>query len=544
MIKENLNHIQRINSLKLKLNQIKNQDFQRVRKKILIQKFQSHTPINTTNFIIAPKRINNNNYYYNQENNKGFSNLYTHYDNKRLDFTQNINNIQKNKIQRNKMTHTPILIRKNKTLNDLDLNGINNKSNIITKNNKYKINNINKIKTINIINKTNDDDYIKENSTKYTTTSGGSIVSIHNNKIHGLPILQGVCPRCINSELVILKELNKKINKYTQIINKNYDMFENEKQRDKELKDRILLKVKYNKNRLFPETQNYEKNKLIERNSKAECKLFKPSGDPIKEKVMEKFFQKEQYFRNKKLIPYNVNIDADKYLKNNNNITKFSVPSIGLEKYKNKYLPTMEQYIKGLSNQIINKKNEEEKEKQKEKEEFKSFFKNDMIKAKNDIESKYLIEQQKKKEFLDENLKLIEMKKNKKILDKSTDIALEQKRLKFVEEKEKKELENQRNKKYRIKKELMEKLNEQIQLKRNKSFDKGYLNNENINDCNVFRENKNNEQFGRCLKCFKLLRKNQICPKEEYEKIKTTEIQNRETLNKILNKNQSCIKIL
>ena len=251
---------------------------------------------------------------------------------------------------------------------------------------------------------------------------------------------------------------------------------------------------------------------------------------------MEKFFQKEQYFRNKKLIPYNINLDADKYLKNNNNVTKYSIPSIGLEKYKNKYIPTIEQYAKILSNQIINKKNEEEKEKKKEKEEFNSFFRTDMIKAKNDYESKHLIEQQKKKEFLDANLKLIELKKNKKILDKSSDIASEQKRLKIIEIQEKNESENQRNKKYKIKKELMEKLDEQIKLKRNKSFDMRFLNNDNISEKNIFRENKNSEQFGRCLKCFRLIRKNQICPKEEYEKIKNSEIQKRETFNNILNK--------
>ena len=65
-----------------------------------------------------------------------------------------------------------------------------------TDNNK-KINNINKTNTINIINKyntnyNNRDNLSSSSSVKYTTTSGGSIVSIHHNKIHGLPILQGV----------------------------------------------------------------------------------------------------------------------------------------------------------------------------------------------------------------------------------------------------------------------------------------------------------------------------------------------------------------
>ncbi len=291
----------------------------------------------------------------------------------------NLDIYKRNRIVRNKTTHTPILLRRNKTLDKLNLEeiGSNNNSRLITNyntnninTNKYNIKNINRINSINIINKINNNinnDNIGSNSVKYSTTSGGSIVSIHNNKIHGLPILQGVCPRCINSELIILKELNKKINKFSSIY-ENYDMLENEKQRDKELKDRILLKVKYNKNRLYTENINNEKNKLIEKNSNAECKLFKPVGDPIKDRVMDKYLKKEEYFKNKKLIPYNINLDADKYLKNNNYITKFSVPSIGMQQYKNKYLPTMEQYIKSLSNQINDKKIEEEKEKQKEKE--------------------------------------------------------------------------------------------------------------------------------------------------------------------------------
>ena len=101
---------------------------------------------------------------------------------------------------------------------------------------------------------------------------------------------------------------------------------------------------------------------------------------------MEKFLKKEKYFSNKKLIPYNINLDTDKYLKNNDYITKFSVPSIGLEKYKNKYLPSIEQYLKGLSNQIISKKKEVEEGKQKEKDEYNYFLRKNMIKANNDYE--------------------------------------------------------------------------------------------------------------------------------------------------------------
>ena len=480
------------------------------------------------------------------------SNLFTQY-NKRVNFN-NDNNIsfnKKSRILRNKNTRTPILLRRNKTFNDINLNeiGINDNTNKIYNNNynsnndnlyKYKINDI---KKININNRNINNNREETNSVKYTTTSGGSIVSIHNNKIHGLPILQGVCPKCINSELIILKELNKKIKKFSPIQDyNNYDMLENEKQRNNELKERILLKVKYNKNRLLPETQNYEKNKLIENNSKAECKLFKPAGDPIKDRVLDNFFKKEKYLRNKKMIPYNINLDVDKYLKNNNNnVTKFSVPSIGLEQHKNKYLPTIEQYLSELSKQVINKKNLEEIEKKKEKDEFNNNFKQIMIKANNDYESQYLIERQKKQDYLFANKRLMEMKQNQKLMDKSMDIITEQKRLKIIAEQEKNELEKQKTKKYKIKKELMEKLGEQIKLKRYKSFDSRHSNNNgNINDNNnsfiIYGENKKNEQFGRCLKCLKLLRKNQICPKEEYDLIKNIEIDNQQILNKMINK--------
>ena len=217
------------------------------------------------------------------------------------------------------------------------------------------------------------------------------------------------------------------------------------------------------------------------------------------------------------------------------------MPSIGLEQHKNKYLPTIEQYLSELSKQVINKKNLEEIEKKKEKDEFNNNFKQIMIKANNDYESQYLIERQKKQDYLFANKRLMEMKQNQKLMDKSMDIITEQKRLKIIAEQEKNELEKQKTKKYKIKKELMEKLGEQIKLKRYKSFDSRHSNNNgNINDNNnsfiIYGENKKNEQFGRCLKCLKLLRKNQICPKEEYDLIKNIEIDNQQILNKMINK--------
>ena len=517
---------------------------------------QSYTPLNIINFENGkPKKLFTNYNYNNKNNNiRNYQNqsLFTQYNRNKKINNNNFNNfnnsdIKLDKILPNRMGITPLEIRRNKTLNNLDLNEIgvytNNYNDTINNNylrnnnNKYKIKKITKINKINLNKQFNYNNETSSNSVKYTATSGGSIVSIHNNKIHGLPILQGVCSRCINSELIQLRDINKELDKYSNKKYNNYDFLQIEQQRNQELKNRILLKVNKDKSKLLQGPIYNEKNKLIEKNSNAKCKLFVPQEDPIKDKVLENFFKKEEYLRNKKLIPYDINLDVDKYLKNNKNaITKFSVPSIGLEQYKNKYLPTMEQYRNGLYDQILYKEQKEEIEKKREKDEFNDNFRQNMIKANNEFIAKNLMEQEKNKEFLRENQKLIELRRNQQLLDKSNDIALERKRLKFIEEQEKNELENRKNKKFRIKKELIEKLDEQVRLKRTKSMDVYKLgdNNNNISYNNVYSETKSNEQFGRCLKCNKLLRKNQICPKEEYEQIKETKMKNEEALNKIV----------
>ena len=141
-----------------------------------------------------------------------------------------------------------------------------------------------------------------------------------------------------------------------------------------------------------------------------------------------------------------------------------------------------------------------------------------------------------RKDFLMENKKLMEEKEKQKKLDKSRDIALEQQRLKNVEEEEKNELLRSRNKKYRVRKELLSQLDQQVKLKRNMSATSLNKNNNlnlNINDGNIYREKKNNEQFGRCVKCLRILRKNHLNPTEEYEMVRETKIENEAELKKL-----------
>lgn len=436
------------------------------------------------------------------------------------------------------MTRSPI-IRRCKTANNYELNKIiNNINNDSLKNdNKYNINySINNKYTpekLNIIhqkndltlkhcntinnNKNNTSLNRPSNSVIYSVTNDGSTVSIYGNKIHGLPIIQGVCSKCINNELIKLKNINKKI--YNQ--RNGY----------------------YNYNRMY----FTEKDKLIEENSRAEFNLNKPVKERIKQKVINDFLKKEQYLKNKnkkQINQYNMKLQVDKYLLNNNKISKFSIPCIGLEKFRNKYLPTKEEYINDLNEQINEKKKSKEKEIKKIKDEFNFYTNKNMEIAEKEEKSRINIEKEKMKNILKENIKLAEMKRNQELLDKSCDIALGGKNFEITDKKNKDNIQQQNNIKLKIKRDLKEKLDEQIkmQLKRNNSFDFRTrikrINTRNIPDIcdkNIYTENKIN-QYGRCLHCKKLFKKHLICPKGEYDNIKKAEIINEQEINKIIKK--------
>ena len=367
-------------------------------------------------------------------------------------------------------------------------------------------------------------------------TSNGSFVSVHSNKINGLPILKGVCAKCINNELIKLKEVNTKINKI-KTINK-LNLMEIQEQRSNELKNKINSRIEQ-KNKLaelawqkmFPNT---EKNKLIENIQKEECKIYLPSNNPIRDKVMERFNQKEKRILNLKPIPYNV--DVENYLLKNNPPNKLSIPNIGLNNY-NKYLLTVEQYKNWLDNQILDKEKIAQNEKLKEQKIDKDCFNKNLIDNQNFYKEKKNYMMKLKKDFLTENKKLMEEKEKQKKLDKSRDMALEQEILKNVAEEHKNELLRNRNKKFRTKNELVLQYDQQINLKRNKSIS-SINNNLNINDDNIYREKKSNEQFGRCVKCLKILRKNHLNPTEEYEMVRETKIENEAELNKLLCENK------
>ena len=384
-------------------------------------------------------------------------------------------------------------------LNDLSMN--NNYKNIYSTNNKYIHN---KSNIINI------DKREHKDSVKYSITNDGSTVSIHGNTINGLPIIKGVCSKCINNELIKLKDINKKLYTYHNIKNSK-------------INDLI-------------------KDELIEEYSNKENNSKKPIKERIKEKVIINYLKKEQYLKNKNYHQLNKNNKIENYLSNFNKITKFSVPSIGLEKFKNKYLPTKEQYIDSLNEQILQKKKSEEKIRKKEKDDFNYYTNKDIVKAELEEESRIKTEKQKMKELLKDNMKLAQLRKDKELLDKSADIAIERKYNQITEKKDLENKEKTKTIKLRIKRNLKEKLDEQIQtkLKRNNSFGfrKRIIRNHSrtipdIRDINIYTENKIN-QYGRCFNCQKLFKKNLICDKSEYENIKKVETTKEKELNRIL----------
>ena len=538
--REKNNQMERIRALKLNLNPGTNKDNKKVRKKfnISFEKKQNITSLNIVNIGNGiPKKIitnynnfENNNYHYNNTSNI----LFTNYTYKRLNlgnyYSYKKNNNESGLYQRKNMTKTPI-IRRCKTSNNMDFNKIINNyplkkdykkkfslqdKIILNRANLFNLRKDLTIKPVNIINNTNIPRK-DSNSVKFSVTNDGSTVSIHGNTIHGLPIIQGVCSKCINNELIKLKKINNKIYKTRNIYND-----------------------------IFPKMYYTEKDRLIEQNSSAEFNLNKPVNERIKQRVITNYLKKEEYFKNKNPISqYNMKLEADNYILNNNSkISKFSIPSIGLEKFRNKYLPSKEQYINNLNEQIIEKKRTYEKERKKEKDLFNYYTNKNITRGNLEEENKIMNEKIKQKELLNENIKLAQMKKNKELMEKSNDIELEKKYIQIIENKDKENNTIQNNIKLRIRRDLKEKLDEQIntKIKRNNSFDFKCrikrINSRNIpdiSDNNIFTENKIN-QYGRCLHCRKLFKKNQICPKGEYENIKKAEIVNENELNKIINK--------
>ena len=403
----------------------------------------------------------------------------------------------------------------NNNLNNYNPNNNENDNNIITKKTVLKqidLNNERLSKTPNRILQIN-----SRNSNLNSNHTHNSNKIIQNRLINGKIVIEGVCSNCINLELMKLHNLGIRDN------TSGDDPFTIQARRKNELQQRIQFKVDRNFNLSQKAAENTvkmdEKTKLINENQKADFPLFKSSNDPLKQRTLERYKKNEECLLKRRFNGYNKNVE-DFYNKPNP-ITNGSVDAIGRNKLRNKYLPTISQYKKFLDQQILNRENRKKMEKDKDKENEAYIFQKNLKEAEieNNARNNYL--KGLKRDFINQNKKLIEDKDNEKKRNKSFDIATEQQALQKIKDEDNQINKEKLKKKFRVRKELISELSNQIKLKNQKPMDYEPLG--KANNFNICCEPENIDEFGRCIKCLRIMKKNQIHPKMEYERIKDEE---------------------
>ena len=403
----------------------------------------------------------------------------------------------------------------NNNLNNYNPNNNENDNNIITKKTVLKqidLNNERLSKTPNRILQIN-----SRNSNLNSNHTHNSNKIIQNRLINGKIVIEGVCSNCINLELMKLHNLGIRDN------TSGDDPFTIQARRKNELQQRIQFKVDRNFNLSQKAAENTvkmdEKTKLINENQKADFPLFKSSNDPLKQRTLERYKKNEECLLKRRFNGYNKNVE-DFYNKPNP-ITNGSVDAIGRNKLRNKYLPTISQYKKFLDQQILNRENRKKMEKDKDKENEAYIFQKNLKEAEieNNARNNYL--KGLKRDFINQNKKLIEDKDNEKKRNKSFDIATEQQALQKIKDEDIQINKEKLKKKFRVRKELIGELSNQIKLKSQKQIDYEPLG--KANNFNICCEPENIDEFGRCIKCLRIMKKNQFHPKMEFERIKDEE---------------------
>ena len=403
----------------------------------------------------------------------------------------------------------------NNNLNNYNPNNNENDNNIITKKTVLKqidLNNERLSKTPNRILQIN-----SRNSNLNSNHTHNSNKIIQNRLINGKIVIEGVCSNCINLELMKLHNLGIRDN------TSGDDPFTIQARRKNELQQRINFKVNRNFNLSQKAAENTvkmdEKTKLINENQKADFPLFKSSNDPLKQRTLERYKKNEEYILKRRFNGYNKNIED--FHNKPNPVTDGSVDAIGRNKLRNKYLPTISQYKQFLDQQILNRENRKKLQKDKDKENEAYIFQKNLKEAEieNNARNNYLKEI--KRDFINQNKKLIEDKENEKKRNKSLDIAAEQQALQKIKDEDNQINKEKLKKKFRVRKELIGELSNQIKLKSQKQMDYEPLG--KPNNFNICCEPENIDEYGRCIKCLRIMKKNQIHPKAEFEKIKDEE---------------------
>ena len=339
------------------------------------------------------------------------------------------------------------------------------------------------------------------------------------NNLNGVIVTEGVCSNCINLELMKLHNLHPKEKKFEE------DPFSIQAKRNIIQKQNIQLKVNRNYKLTQKAIENMkikdEKTKLINENQNADFYLFRKTFDPLKKRTLERYLKNQELLLNREYNGYNK--EKDDFYNKPNPVTNGSVDAIGRTIFKNKYLPTKKQYTSFLTKQIENKEIRKKKEKEKDIEGEKYIYNKNLKEFERE---KYIKKNYLKKinlDFLNENKRLMQQKEYRNKMNKTCDLAIEKDNIEKIKEEERKKKEEMFNKKNKIKNELINDLDKQIKLKNKKSYDFGTLGKSDKYD--ICCEPIHVDEFGRCIKCCRIMKKVQIHPKKEYDVIKKEEIE-------------------
>ena len=356
-----------------------------------------------------------------------------------------------------------------------------------------------------------------------SSTNSSSFIIDPNNSHHKIHLIKGICRNCINLEICRLHHQKKPPS------NLGEDPFSIQSRRNRENLERIQKKIKKNYdlslqaiNKFNPNSQEQKKNKLIEENINSKNIIYNNYNNynPLKEKVLRNYYKNQEHFKNQRSTIYSKNIED--FYKKPNPITNYSVNAIGKNAFVNKYIPTKNELKIGLEKQLGIKEKEAAIQKKIDQENERKIYEKNLKDIQKEQYEKENYYNKLKNDFIKGNNLIINEKKKREILNKSSDVALE----KENERKNKEFLYNEQLKKikkdYEMKKELKNGLEMQIKNnERNRNLEKKdniyFYNNENGN---VFLEPEIIDEYGKCLKCVKIYKANQIFPKKEYDNIR------------------------
>ena len=355
-----------------------------------------------------------------------------------------------------------------------------------------------------------------------TSTNSSSFIIDPNNSHHKIHLIKGICINCINLEICRIH------NKKQPNFNKNEeDPFSIQFRREKENLAKIKNKIKKNCDLSLKISNKFnsndlKKNKLIEENINSKNIIYNNNNNfnPLKEKVLKNYYKNQE--NNKNLISTIYSKKIEDFYKKPNPSTNFSINSIGKNVFVNKYLPTKNELKIGLEKQLGKKEKEAAIQKRIDQENERKIFEKNMKEIQKEQNEYENYQNKLKNDFIRDNNLIINEKKKREILNKSSDVALEKENERKNKEFLYKEQLKKQKKDYEMKKELKNSLEMQIKNNENKrKLEKKdniyFYNNKNGN---VFLEPEIIDEYGKCLKCVKIYKANQIFPKKEYDNIR------------------------